>query len=94
MKIKIEEHIITLLDEDGKTENITTIRTPIIIPDENKVLRNKVTGDIINGIVGVGTNDSVDNYEEIDKDNGAIYLGTEDSISNYEDIELENNENN
>lgn len=72
MKIKTEEHIITILDEDGKTENITTIRTPIIIPDEGKVLRNKVTGEIIEGIVGVGTNDSVDNYEEIDKDENVI----------------------
>lgn len=69
MKIKNEENVITLYNENGEVENVRTVRTPIIIPDNNKVLRNKNTGEIIDGIVGVGTEDSVENYEEIDKKN-------------------------
>lgn len=68
MKIKKEITNSVIYNENNEIESEITIETSILYPEENYVLRNKITHEIIGGFVGVGTNDSVDNYEEIPKE--------------------------
>lgn len=70
MKIKKEIAKTTILNEENEIEEEITIETDLLFPEENCVLRNKINGTIIKGCVGVGTEDSKDNYEEIPADEG------------------------
>lgn len=65
MKIKKEITNSIIYDENNEVESEVTVETLILYPEENCVLRNKLTNEIIDGFVGVGTGDSKDNYEEI-----------------------------
>lgn len=70
MKIKKEITNSVIYDENNEVESEVTVETSILYPEENYVLRNKLTNEIIDGFVGIGTEDSVDNYEEIPADEG------------------------
>lgn len=65
MKINYTETIINNYDENNELIGTQTIRTPILIPEENEAIQNKVNGHVYFGVVGLGTDDSIDNYEAI-----------------------------
>lgn len=64
MKKQVEELLINRRDEEGNVVASNTITTILLFPEEGKAIRNKLTGDIIKGYVGLGSNDSEDNYED------------------------------
>lgn len=74
MRIETSQQIIELGDEiekeDGTIEFIpngetTTIDIVDIYADEGKKFRNKLTGIAISRHITIGSNDSTDNYEEV-----------------------------
>lgn len=65
MKIKKEITKTTIFNEENEIEEEITVETDLLYPEDGYVLKNKVTGEIIEGFVGIGTNDIKDNYEEI-----------------------------
>ena len=67
MKIKYEQTTSTIYDEEGNIEDEITIKTPILIPEEGEVIKNKITNEIIEGRVGVGTEDDINDYEVVMK---------------------------
>jgi hypothetical protein len=64
MKKQVEEIIINRKDETGNVVDTNIMHTILLFPEEGKAIRNKLTGDIIKGYVGLGTNDSEHNYED------------------------------
>lgn len=74
MRIETTQQIVELGDEiekeDGTIDFVpngetTTIDIVDIYADEGKKFRNKITGVAITRHITIGSNDSVDNYEEI-----------------------------
>lgn len=67
--MKILKHIAIFqdFDENDNLKNQIENETYTLVPDYNEVIRNKITGEIINGEVGVGTDDEIENYEVIEK---------------------------
>lgn len=59
---------IQTLETSRKDENgniIETNITTLLIPEENKGIRNKITGYVLKrGYIGLGSEDSVNNYED------------------------------
>lgn len=66
MKIKYEESITNIYNENNELEKTITVKTSILVPEVNEAIRNKITGEVLDGIVGVGTMDNVENYEPIE----------------------------
>lgn len=64
MRKQIEEVVINRRDELGNVIETNTIHTILLFPEEGKAIRNKLTGYIIKGYVGLGSTDSEDNYED------------------------------
>ena len=54
------------------TKEIRT--TVILIPSENKHIKNIISGDIFEGNVYLGCNDSTDRYTEVDEEEYQNYL--------------------
>ena len=63
---KINKVTSDILDEQGNILETITNETILLFPEEGKAIRNKITGYVIKGYVGLGTNDSVENYEDYD----------------------------
>lgn len=59
-----------------KTEEIITIK---LIPDSGKYLKRIATGEIFNGTLYLGKNDSPDNYSEANEEEYQAYLGSLES---------------
>lgn len=66
MKKQIEEVVINRRDEKGNIVETNVIETILLFPEEGKAIRNKLTGYIIKGHVGLGDNDSEENYEDVE----------------------------
>lgn len=66
MKREIEETIINNYDENHNLLETKKFETVILIPEEDEAIRNKLTDEIIYGIVGLGTNDNENNYEVVE----------------------------
>lgn len=66
--MQIEREIITIkrIDNTGLLKEDTTTEHLFIIADSGKALKRKSTGELIEGVVGLGTDDSLDNYEEVE----------------------------
>lgn len=66
MKKRYEETITNLYDENNEIISSTNFVLPILIPEQGEAIRNKITGEIIYGEVGLGTEDSESNYEVVE----------------------------
>lgn len=65
MTIRINQIISNILNEDRSVKSSTTRESYLIIPDNGKVLINKNTKEIKDGIVSVNTRNKISEYEEI-----------------------------
>jgi len=68
MKTLIHENVLTIKTLDEEIKDIIRNTTYVIEPEDGKLLRNKITGFTTDSLIGVGSNDSLNNYEEIDKE--------------------------
>jgi len=68
MITNIHETILNIYTEKEELIRTNTVRTYLLYPDEGKVLKNVLTGQIIEGYVGVSDKESIKNYIEIDKE--------------------------
>jgi len=68
MKVNIHQTISNVLDENREIISTITSETFVIYPEEGKLLRNKITGLTTDGFIAIGSKDSIDNYEEVDKE--------------------------
>jgi len=66
MTINIIQTITNKLTIDEQLIDSKVKESFAIYPDENKVLRNKLTGTIVPGLIIVASKDAINNYEEID----------------------------
>lgn len=65
MKKHIQKTISTIYDENNNIIETNEVDTVILFPEEGMTIRNKITGEIINATqIGVGTDDSENNYED------------------------------
>ena len=66
MKKNIVKTVTTTYDEEGNILDTNEVTTTVLIPDENSYFRHKITGKVIKASqIGVGTDDDIDNYEEL-----------------------------
>ena len=68
MRKEIHENTLNIYKEDGTLISTTVTKTYVIFPDQDKVIRNKLNGHVVDTFIGIGSNDSIDNYEEINKE--------------------------
>ena len=62
---RINKVISNILDEQGNIVETQELETILLFPEEGKGIRNKTTGYVLSkGYVGLGTDDSEDNYED------------------------------
>ena len=68
MRIHTHETILNIYDETKTLISTKTAKTFVIYPSEGKALRNILTGLVTYDYVGVGREELIKNYEEIDKE--------------------------
>ncbi len=66
MIININQTISNTLNEDRELIRTRTNEFFVLYPEEGKKLKNKVTGEILDGFIIIEARDSKDNYEEVD----------------------------
>ena len=66
MIIKIIETINNTYSEQRELIKSNTTENLMIYPENGYIIRNKKTGQLIDGYVVLGVVDSIDNYEEIE----------------------------
>lgn len=57
-----------------------TIEIISITPNENMHLKNIISGDIFEGIIYLGVNDSAENYTEVSEEEYQVYLNAMQNI--------------
>ena len=67
MTINISRVTTTILTEDEKVISTKQSEGYILIPDEGKLLKNKLTGEVLNGKVYLYQKSKINDYIEIDK---------------------------
>lgn len=65
MKIRHERTIKSIYDENDKLIDTYVIQTCVLVPEENEKILDKRNLQLYDGVVGVGTDDSIDNYEAV-----------------------------
>ena len=64
---RINKVTSNILDEQGNIIETQELETVLLFPEEGKGIRNKTTGYVLSkGYVGLGSDDSEDNYEDCD----------------------------
>lgn len=68
MRLEIHEVISNILNEKRELIRTRTSESYIIYPDSDKVLRNKKTGLTVDTFIGIGSKETLSDYEEINKE--------------------------
>ena len=67
---RINKITSNILDEQGNIIETKQLETTLLFPEDGKGIRNKKTGYVLSkGYVGLGTDDSEENYEDVELEN-------------------------